>query len=150
MVEGGIFLAKQYRAMEEAWQRGDFFWAGSGNVLFTYLQKKCPFDKLRERVFFVLAKNYKAMDGGLAARRFFMGRLRERVFSYLQKSVPSTGSGNKFFSYLPNSTKPRRAALRRGDFQRKSPIPEKIHGRIFSGQAQGTGVGGFFLTCQAV
>ena len=84
MVEGGIFLAKQYRAMEEAWQRGDFFWAGSGNVLFTYLQKKCPFDKLRERVFFVLAKKvslrqaqgtgvgdffllakqYRAMEGG--------------------------------------------------------------------------------------
>ncbi|MBQ1725859.1 MAG: hypothetical protein II039_00540, partial [Treponema sp.] len=82
MVEGGkcpfdklrerfiYVLAKQYRATEGGLAARRFFWAGSGNEFFSYLQKSVPstssgnvFFMLAlslSEFFFLLAKRYKA------------------------------------------------------------------------------------------
>ena len=80
---------------------------------------KCPFDKLRERVFYVstkpfgvfflLAKQYRAMEGGLAARRFFLGWLRERFIYVLAKKCPFDKLRERVFFVLAKEVSLRRA-----------------------------------------
>ncbi|HBB12899.1 MAG TPA: hypothetical protein DCZ76_01325 [Treponema sp.] len=91
MVEGGIFLAKQYRATEGGLAARRFFLGRLRERFIYVLAKKCPLDKLRERRWGIFSYLPSSIEPWRAALRM---QNRVAILQSSGKSMEGFSGGN--------------------------------------------------------